>query len=154
MTRAMMIGLCLACLAQPVLAAGRGYLGAYFGPLPATEKSVRSGVIIKRVFQGSAAEQAGLAPGEIVTQINGVSVSDPKTAVALLAENEAGERVWLTVIRKTEDGLHQSRVFATLGSSAPEDFARYMTLNPMSPRCTTSVTTHVRTCHPRTPAKH
>src|ERR1700712_2929052 len=70
----------------PALAAGRGYLGVSFGILPAAEHLGRTGVIVKKVFAGMAAEKAGLKSGEIVTQINGVSVLDPKDGVALLAE--------------------------------------------------------------------
>lgn len=154
MTQRPVIALCLLCLAQPAFAGARGYLGAYFGPLPATEHAVHTGVIVKRVFVGSAAQQAGLEPGEIVTQINGVPASDPKTAVALLAENDAGERIRLTVIRETESGVHQSRIFATLGASPPDDFAKYMTMKPIPPRCSNSPTAQVRTCRPRTAAKH
>jgi predicted metalloprotease with PDZ domain len=67
-------------------AAGRGYLGVSFAALPATEKVVQTGVVVSKVFAGSAARQAGLKPGEIVTQINGIFVGDPKTAAEVVAE--------------------------------------------------------------------
>lgn len=133
MTAKILIALCLICVAHPALAAERGYLGASFANLPAAEKSVHSGVVVKKVFAGMAAEQAGLKPGEIVTQINGIAAPDPRTAVALLAENAAGERIRLTVIDRSGGGLRRAYVFATLGASPTSDFAKIMTAKPLPP---------------------
>lgn len=130
MIQKILIALCLVCAVHPSLAAQRGYLGVWFGSLPATEKGI-TGVIVKKVFAGMAAQQAGLKPGEIVTQINGISVPDPKTGVALLAENAAGQRIRLTVIDRTGDGLRQSHVFVTMGAKPTSDFAKIMTAKPI-----------------------
>ena len=121
------------CIVQPAFAAGRGYLGVWFATLPATEKVVQTGVVVKKVFAGSAAQQAGLKPGQIVTKIDGVFVRDPKTAVALLSENSAGERISLTVIDRTGNGLHQSNIVATLAANPPSGFAGIMTAKPVPP---------------------
>ena len=133
MVQKILAALCLMCVVQPAFAAGRGYLGVWFGILPATEKMVQTGVIVNKVFAGSAAEQAGLKPGEIVTQIDYVSVRDPKAAVALLAENAAGEKVSLTVIDRTGGEIRRSHIFATLAASPPSGFAAIMTAKPMPP---------------------
>ncbi len=132
MIQKIFMALCLMCVTHPALAAERGYFGASFGKLPATEK-VRTGVIVKKVFAGMAAKQAGIKPGEIVTQINGVFVPDPKTAVALLAENAAGERIRLTVIDRTSGQLRQSHVFVIMGANPTSEFAKIMTARPMPP---------------------
>jgi predicted metalloprotease with PDZ domain len=129
-----LIALCLTCVVHPAIAAGRGYLGVWFGTLPASENEVQTGVIVKKVFAGMAAQQAGLKPGEIVTQINGLPVPDPKTAVALLAENAAGEKIRLTVIDRTGGGLRQSYVFVTMGSNPTSDFGKIMTAKRIPPR--------------------
>jgi len=131
MIQKILIALCLMCVAHPAFAAGRGYLGVWFAALPATEKVVQTGVAVKKVFAGSAAQQAGLEPGEIITKINGVSVRDPKAAVALVSESAAGERIWLTVIDRTGGG--QSNVFATLAANPPSGFASIMTAKPKLP---------------------
>lgn len=123
-----LIALCLIGAVQPAFAAERGYLGVWFAARPAGDG--QTGVVVKKVFAGSAAEQAGLKPGEIVTQIDGVPVRDPKTAVALVAENNAGKRVALTVIDRTGGGSRQSRVLATLAASPPDGFAAIMTAQP------------------------
>jgi predicted metalloprotease with PDZ domain len=130
MIRNILIALCLMCVAQPAFAAGRGYLGVWFGILSEKEKAAQTGVTVNKVFAGSAAEQAGLKPGEIVTQINGVFVRDPKTAVGLVAESAAGERIWLTVIDTTGGAVRQFNVFATLAANPPSGFASIMTAKP------------------------
>ena len=122
------------CIVQPAFAAGRGYLGVWFTALPATEKVVQTGVVVKKVFAGSAAQQAGLKPGQIVTKIGGVFVRDPKTAVALLSENSAGERISLTVIDRTGNGPRQFNIVATLAAIPPSGFAAIMTAKPLPPR--------------------
>lgn len=133
MTQKILIAACLLCVSQPAFAAERGYLGVSFGPIPAGEKAVRTGVVVKKVFAGMAARQAGLKPGEIVTQINGVSVLDPKDGVALLAENAAGEKIRLTVIDRTGVELRRSYVFATMGAYPTSEFAEIMVV-PRTPR--------------------
>jgi len=130
-----LIALCLMCVVQPAFAAGRGYLGVWFAPLPSTEKAAQTGVVVNKVFADSAAQQAGLKPGEIITKINGVVVRDPKTAVALTSESVAGERIWLTVIDRTGGEIRQSNVFATLAANPPSGFASIMTAKPrLTPR--------------------
>lgn len=165
MIRKILMALCLICVIHPAVAAGRGYLGVSFGTLPATENVVQTGVIVKKVFAGMAAQEAGLKPGEIVTQINGVSAPDPKTAVALLAENAAGERIRLTVIDRTGGGLRRSYVFATMGANPASEFAKIMTAKPMPPprplsrsstarHCAGSVDTRYRPCRADVAAEH
>lgn len=118
-------------LVHPANAGERGYLGASFGNISSKEKSVKTGVIVKKVFPGMAAQQAGLKPGEIVTQINGTSVSDPRIAVDMIAENGAGERISLTVVERARGQLRQSRLFVTLGRMPTSEFAKIMTAKPI-----------------------
>jgi predicted metalloprotease with PDZ domain len=128
-----LIAFCLLWVAQPAFAGARGYLGAWFGVLPANEKTVRTGVVMNKVFAGSAAQQAGLKPGQIVTKIDGVFVRDPKTAVSLLAANSAGEKVSLTVIDRAGGDIRPSHVVATLADAPPDGFAEVMTARPVHP---------------------
>jgi membrane-associated protease RseP (regulator of RpoE activity) len=134
MRKRIAIAVCLLCIAQPVFAGERGYLGVWFGALPGSESSVQGGVVVNRVFAGSAAEQAGLKPGQIITQIDNVLVRDPKTAVALVAENPAGERISLTVVDRTGGAIRESHIFATLSATPPGQFAAIMTAKRMPPR--------------------
>ena len=135
MIRKVLIALCLMAAAQPALAAGRGYLGVWFGNLPSSENAARTGVVVKMVFPGMAGDKAGLKAGQIVTQINGIPVQDPRDGVALLAENSAGERVRLTVIDPSAGKPHQSYVFATMGTKPSGEFEEIMII-PKTPRRT------------------
>ena len=122
-----LIALCLMGLMQPAFASERGYLGVWFGVLPAREKPEQSGVTVNKVFPGSAAQRAGLKPGQIVLKIDGVAVRDPKTAVSLVSENAAGEKVWLTVIDPAGGGKRPFEIVAVLAASPPGEFASIMT---------------------------
>jgi hypothetical protein len=119
----------------------------WFDYLPESETTTQTGVIVKKVYAGMAAQQAGIKAGEIVTQINGVDASDPPTAVALLAENAAGEKVRLTVIEKAGGGIRRFDVFAIMGDKASAEFAK---LKKTSASCPSS---KANTCTPfsRTP---
>jgi PDZ domain len=109
-------------LAMPAaMAAGRGYLGVAFTTLPPNATPVAQGVLIGKVLPGSAAERAGLRAGQIVTHINGVFVTDPKSAVDLVGAHGAGETLSLTVI-DTSHGFNQRTVRATLAANAPAGF--------------------------------
>ncbi len=146
MIRKILIAICLACVVQPAFAAKRGYLGVWFTNLPAAEKVVQTGVVVKKVFAGSAAQQAGLKPGEIVTKIDGVFVRDPKTAVSVVAESAAGERISLTVIDRTGGGFRQSNVIATLAANPPSGFAEIMTAKRMPRPHSLSPSSTARRC--------
>ena len=145
MTRTILIAFCLLCAGQPAFAGERGYLGVWFGPLPAEEKAIQTGVVVKKVFAGMAGQRAGLKPGEIVTQINGVSVHDPRDGVALLSENAAGEKIRLTVINRTGDDIHRSYVFATMGDHPTSEFAEIMVV-PNKPKRALATSSAGRHC--------
>jgi S1-C subfamily serine protease len=140
----LLAALCFMCAEQPAFAAGRGYLGVWFAALPATEKAITTGVVVKKVFADSAAQRAGLKQGELITKINGVYVGDPKTAVALVAEGKAGESILLTVIDRSGGGTRRSNVIATLATDPPHDFAAIMTVKstPRLRHSPTSSTAH------------
>ena len=113
---------------QPAVAAGRGYLGVAFASLPPTQTSadtggtrVQRGVLVADVLPGSAAQKAGLKPGEIITQIDGMFVDSPKSAVDAVADRSAGEKLSLTVI-DTSRGFNQRTLIATLAADPPKGF--------------------------------
>lgn len=150
MIQKLLIALCLICVVDPALAAGRGYFGAWFGELPESEKVVQTGVIVKKVYAGMAAQRAGLREGEIITRINGVLASDPPTAVELLAENTAGEKVRLTVVDRNGGGFRSFDVFAIMGDKPTAEFLK---LKKSLVRCPSQ---DFRLCAPsgKTPAQH
>ena len=126
---------------------------------------MKTGVVVNKVFADSAAQQAGLKPGEIVTKIDGVFVRDPQIAVDLVSESAAGERVSLTVIDTTGGGIRQSDVFATLAANPPSDFPAIMTAKPKArlrhvptsskvSHCVGSASTQDRPCRAGLAAEH
>lgn len=58
---------------------------------------VEQGAIVWRVYEDSPASAAGLEEGDVITAIDGESVSSPQSLIDALAEREPGDRVTLTV---------------------------------------------------------
>jgi len=87
----------------------RGRLGAQAQDLtPQLAKAFglkyRRGAVITQVVKGSAADKAGLKPGDIVTQINGKRVKDADTLRNTIGLLRLGEQVTLKISR---DGKKQ-----------------------------------------------
>ncbi|MBD3669769.1 MAG: trypsin-like peptidase domain-containing protein [Gammaproteobacteria bacterium] len=82
----------------------RGWLGVEIYELTpqirqAFEIQDMGGVIIVGVLDGGPADQAGLQPNDIVTHINERPVSDVRSALNLIAQNQPGTTISLEVIR-------------------------------------------------------
>ncbi len=128
MIRRALIALVVLTIVPPAIAAARGYLGVAFASLPPTrvnpltgEARMQTGVLVANVLAGSAAQRAGLKPGEIVTRINGVAVASPQSAVDAVAHHGAGERLSVTVI-DTSRGFIQQNLIITLAANPPTGF--------------------------------
>jgi S1-C subfamily serine protease len=71
-----------------------------------------AGAIVKTVAPGTAAEAAGILPGDIVTHINGNTIPDFDRLTANVAQHEPGEQITLDVLR----GEETHKINITLGS--------------------------------------
>lgn len=82
--------------------ASHGLLGASITQTDSSSTTV--GAVVKSVVSGGAAASAGVMPGDIVTQFNGIQVSDPTDLQALVKAQPAGASATITVQRngKTE----------------------------------------------------
>jgi serine protease Do len=60
------------------------------------------GVTVKSVFTGSAADKAGLKPGDVIVSVKDTDVSDGKELAKALAKEGVGAKVALTVKRGTK----------------------------------------------------
>jgi Do/DeqQ family serine protease len=85
----------------------RGQLGIVVLKIPspqATQMGVTEGpgVFVYRVQSGSAAERAGLRQGDIITALNGETVTDPNTFRNKIAGTSPGSEVTLTLKRGGE----------------------------------------------------
>lgn len=79
----------------------RGWLGVELAMLRGGEP----GVLLVQVLPGAPAEQAGLAAGDVILQLDGQPVMSPREMIGLLAQRSVGQRVALAVRRGEQDRL-------------------------------------------------
>ena len=81
----------------------RGWLGIVPQPVPADIANAlnleNSGVFVTAVFNDSPAAKAGVMPGDIITRINGASLTDAQQAVQKISGVMPGEMINLDIIR-------------------------------------------------------
>ncbi len=92
--------------------ATHGLLGATVTSAEADGQSDTVGALISEVSAGGAAEQAGLAAGDVVTEFNGVPITDQTDLTAQVRALSGGSTADLTF---TRDGESQT-VSVTLGT--------------------------------------
>lgn len=102
----------------------RGFLGVSLQPITSDlaasfKLSEPRGALAAQVEAGSPAERAGLKRGDVITAINGTSVTDTNSLRNRIAATQPGEQVSLTVLR---NGAEQ-KIQATLGER-PTQIAR------------------------------
>lgn len=73
------------------------------------------GVYVKSVVEGSAAQKAGLQPGDVVIKLDGSSVANETELVEALSYYKSGETVDI-VARTRESGYQEQTFSVTLGS--------------------------------------
>ncbi len=89
--------------AQVRVRVGRGRLGVVGQPVTdqlATYFGVKEGVLVTRVIESSAAAQAGLKAGDVITSVNGKPVKDTGDILGHLEGAEDGAVVPVTVTRE------------------------------------------------------
>jgi len=99
----------------------RGQLGIVVQKIPSEEAAKLGvtqgpGVVVYQVQSGSAADRAGLRPGDVITAFNGTGVTDPNPFRNAIAATPPGTEITLTVKR---DGSER-QVRATLGEFIPQ----------------------------------
>jgi putative serine protease PepD len=95
-------------IASELISSGRAthpYLGVYL-------EQANGGARIAKVTSGSPAATAGLSVGEVITAINGHSVSGPDGVIAAVSALKPGDRITVTV----KNGSSSTNVTATLGT--------------------------------------
>lgn len=95
----------------------RPYIGVVYLPITADVASeyslpVKKGAYIaprnvvgqEPIITGGPAERAGLKPGDIITEVNGIAIDQGASLTSLLGRSKVGDTVTLTVVRgdKTE----------------------------------------------------
>ncbi len=84
---------------------GKPYLGVTVGNVPdeAQQYGITAGAAILGVANGSAAERAGLTPGDIVTAIDDVTVDTYSALTAAMVNYKAGDKAIFTVVRQVSN---------------------------------------------------
>ena len=104
--------------------AKRGYLGISCLDVSSDASqmyNLPSGVYVKEVGQGGAAEAAGIKAGDIITKFDGLSVSSKEALVSTLENYAAGETVEVVVERASEDGYKEITLQVTLAKQVMSD---------------------------------
>ena len=70
------------------------------------------GAVVKEVVAGSAAEKAGIQPGDIVISVNGVPISSSSDLTATIRSLAAGTTTDLVIVR----GGKPQTITVTLGT--------------------------------------
>jgi serine protease Do len=97
-----------------------GITAASVSPDYSNYYDIPTGVYVKEVTAGSAAENAGIEAGDIITAIDEVKVSSVDELVSLLAEYKPGDTIKVTLSREFETGYRSGTTTATLAASSAE----------------------------------
>ena len=82
--------------------------------------NIPEGVYISSVTSGSAAEKAGLQSGDIITSVDGTSVSSVNDLTSVLNQHTSGDTVQVTVSRQNGSSYAETTVSVTLGSRSSQ----------------------------------
>ena len=70
------------------------------------------GALVSEVAKDSPADQAGVKPGDIITKVDGKSVSDSAALLSLITQRKPGDEITLTVTRGDESLQLKAKVVA------------------------------------------
>ncbi len=108
----------------------RGYIGATVVDVSDDAKDlydIPQGAFVYEVSEGSAAEQAGIHKGDIITKFEGISVTDKEDLIDQMSYYKVGETVTLEVQTATNGSYEAREVEVTLqqgAASATDDFGQ------------------------------
>ncbi len=91
------LGAALPAWGQEKTARQPAALGVMVEPTP--EGADEMGYVVRRVFPGEPAAEAGLKQGDVITAVNGKSFGEEETLPGVIAQHKPGEKVKLRVLR-------------------------------------------------------
>ncbi|WP_160712448.1 PDZ domain-containing protein [Chitinophaga solisilvae] len=68
-----------------------------------TEKTTATGATVKTVAKGSAAEKAGIRPGDIITKVDNDVINEPAELFETIGNHEPGDKVTVTYLRNKKE---------------------------------------------------
>ena len=82
----------------------RGWMGVAIQPITKELADYygikeKSGVLVAKVFEDDPAEKAGIEPGDVIVEINGKEIKNPRDLTVTIANLKVKETVSVTVIR-------------------------------------------------------
>ncbi|HTL67410.1 MAG TPA: Do family serine endopeptidase [Lacunisphaera sp.] len=92
-------------VAEQIVATGqvrRGFLGVApqaLTPELAARFGTDKGALVAEVTPGSAAEKAGIKPGDVITRVNSVDVTDPRQLLLAVSQARPGAEVRIDYVR-------------------------------------------------------
>ena len=90
-----------------------GIAGMDISQSTAKQYDIPTGVYVAKVYEGSSAEQAGIAKGDVITGFDGTSMSQIKN---ILSTHNNGDVVKIT-ISKADNNYETAKVDVKLGGS-------------------------------------
>ncbi len=89
--------------ANGVSVASSAFVGIALAPLAELRSEINynggDGVVVQGVRQGSPADRSGIAPGDVIQQIDGRAVDSPENAASVIRAHKPGETVRLQIWR-------------------------------------------------------
>lgn len=79
------------------------------------------GVYIGQVYEGTAAQKAGLVKGDIITKFDGSSVSSMEELQSMMEYYPAGSQVDITIQQGSPNGYQEKQITVTLGEKQEEN---------------------------------
>lgn len=102
----------------------KGYLG--ISPLTVVDEMAETygmpkGVYVSQVYEGTAAETAGIKKGNIITEFDGNKVTSAEDLLSMMEYYAAGDTVNVTIMQGSPNGWDSQVVTVTLGGRADID---------------------------------
>lgn len=97
----------------------RGYLGiggVSVDQATAETYGIPAGVYVKKVYELSAAETAGISTGDVIIKIEGQSVTDSTQLQEILEYYKGGDTVTVTIMRAGASEYEEMEIEVTLGT--------------------------------------
>ncbi len=79
------------------------------------------GVYVGQVYEGTAAQKAGLVRGDIITKFDGSSISSMEELQSMMEYYAAGTEVEITIQQGSAGGYQEKKITIVLGSRAEAD---------------------------------
>ncbi len=98
----------------------------------ASAYNMPQGVYVSEVLEGGAADNAGIKAGDIITSLDGISVSSISALKDDLQYYKAGETVDVTISRNTGEGYEESTVSVKLDNASKQDSSAFSSYSDSS----------------------